>query len=432
MFRPTLLIAALLAAATPAVAADEPPASANPFAGPPLAAPTLHLKGGQWFDGKVFRPMQWYAVDGKLTARRPAHVDATVDLAGRHVIPPLAEAHNHDLQNGFYAGKMARNYMARGIFYSVQLAGLPADIATYREFFDQPGSVDVGWSEALLSASDGHPLKMILDGSAQAGEKITPESARDRFYWSIDSLADLDSKWAKIAAAKPKMIKVILIDSANYTANRRNPELFGRNGIDPALVPEFARRAHAIGARLMAHADTAADFEVAVKAGADAVAHLPGYRIAKFNKPADYRISDAVIADAATRATFVITTTAASKFAIQRYPETEAAITTNYQDNIRRLRAAGVKLAFGSDTFGGSVLDEIAMVDKLRVMPRAELLRVATSDTPQLMFPRRRVGVFAEGAEASLLALDGDPIADLEALKRIKVAVKQGELLGGR
>lgn len=426
-----MLFAALLAAAAPALA-SEPAPGANPFAGPPLAAPTLHLKGGLWFDGKAFRAMNWYAVGGKLTAKRPARVDAEINLDGRHVLPPLAEAHNHDLQNGYYAGKMARNYLARGIFYSVQLAGLPADIVNYREFFDQPGSVDVGWSEALLSASDGHPLKMILDGMAQAGEKATPEGARDRFYWSIDSLADLDAKWAKIAAAKPRMIKVIIIDSAHYAANRKNPELFGRNGIDPSLVPEIVRRAHGIGARLVAHADTAADFKVAVDSGADVVAHLPGYRIAKFNKPADYRIDDAVIAEAARRGITVITTTAASRFAIARQPETETVITANYQDNIRRLRAAGVKLALGSDTFGGSVLDEIETVDGLKVMSRAELLRVATSDTPQLMFPGRRIGEFSEGAEASLLALDGDPIADLGALKRVRVAVKQGELLGGR
>jgi hypothetical protein len=430
--RHSFLVAALLAAAIPAVAVADGAAPGNPFAGPPLAAPTLHLKGGRWFDGQTFRPMQWYAVDGRLTHRRPTRIDATIDLAGRHVIPPLAEAHAHDLQNGHYAGRMARNYMARGIFYSVQLAGLPADIAPYRDFLGQPGSVDAAFSEALLSASDGHPLKMILDGSAEMGETLTPEGARDRFYWSIDSLADLDAKWTKIAAAKPKMIKVILIDSARYAANRRNAELFGRNGIDPSLVPEIVRRAHGIGARLIAHADTAADFAVAVEAGADVVAHLPGYRIAKFNKPADYRIDDAVIAEAARRGITVITTTAASRFAIARQPETETVITANYQDNIRRLRAAGVKLALGSDTFGGSVLDEIETVDRLKVMSRPELLRVATSDTPQLMFPGRRIGEFSEGAEASLLALDGDPIADLGALRRVRVAVKQGELLGGR
>lgn len=425
------LIAALVAAATPALA-DQPLPGPDPFAGPALAAPTLHLKGGRWFDGTAFRPMDWYAVDGKLTATRPPRVDAEIDLTGRHVIPPLAEAHNHDLQNGFHAGRIARNYMARGIFYSVQLAGLPADVAPYRDFFGQPGSVDVAFSEALLSSSDGHPLRMILDGAAETGETLTPETARDRFYWSIDDRADLDAKWPKIAAARPKMIKVILIDSAHHAANRQKPELFGRNGIDPALVPEIARRAHAIGARLIAHADTGADFKAAVDGGADVVAHLPGYRIARFNTPADYRIDDATIAEAARRGVVVVTTTAASRFAIRRQPETAAAITANYRDNIGRLRAAGVRLALGSDMFGGSVLDEIATVDRLEVMPRAELLRIATGDTPQLMFPGRAIGRFAEGAEASLLALDGNPIDDLAALGRIGVAIKQGELLGGR
>ena len=44
-----------------------------------------------------------------------------------------------------------------------------------------------------------------------------------------------------------KLIEVILIDSPNYAANRKNPSLFGFKGMDPALVPDVVLRAHAIG-----------------------------------------------------------------------------------------------------------------------------------------------------------------------------------------
>ena len=62
-------------------------------------------------------------------------------------------------------------------------------------------------------------------------------------------------------------------------------------------------------------------------------------------------------------------------------------------------------------------------------MPRAELLDSLTRHTPRTMFPGRDIGRFAEGAEASLLLLDADPLQDLSALKRISLRIKQGSLL---
>lgn len=397
-----------------------------------LPAPNLHLKGGLWFDGSSFRPMEWYAVEGKLTSRRPARVDAIVDLSARHIIPPLAEAHNHDLQNAFLAGRVAPSYLASGIFYSGQMGANPEDIRPFRSFLGTPGSVDVMYVEALISASDGHPLGMALDSYKAAGMEAKPEDIRDRAYWVVDSLADLDARWDRIAKAKPALVKVMLIDSANYAANRRNPALFGRNGMDPALVPEIAKRTHAIGARLVAHAETADDFAKAVVGGADIIAHLPGYKIGKGKAAADYRLAEESIAEAAKRGVTIITTTAISRFALEKSPELAPVIRLNYVDNIRRLRAAGVKIAFGSDDVGGSVVGEIESVDSLNVVPRNELLRIATRDSARLLFPDRAIGAFVEGAEASLVALEGNPLEDLSALRRPRLAIKQGELLSRR
>ena len=292
-------------------------------------APALHFKGGRWFDGVRFVAADWYAVDGRLTHKQPARVDATVNLADRWVIPPLAEAHNHDLQNAFFAARSAPNYISRGIFYSAQLCANPEDIRSFRGFLGGLATPDTIFADACISSSDGHPLGIALASAKQAGYALRAEEVRDKGCWSVDSMAHLDARWARIATARPAIVKIILIDSANYAANRKLPELFGFNGLDPALVPEIVRRSHAIHARVAAHVDTADDFAAAVRSGVDIIAHLPGYRIAKGKTGADYRITDAAIGDAAKRKTLIITTVAAAKYDIEAHPAHAGLITTD-------------------------------------------------------------------------------------------------------
>jgi hypothetical protein len=401
-----------------------------PSLGVSSSGPTLHLKGGLWFDGTKFVAANWYVVAGRFTRKAPSRVDATVNLKSRFIIPPLAEAHNHDLQNAWNAGRNAAQYIARGIFYTTQLCAMASDSKDFRGFLGSAAAPDVLFADSCLSASDGHPLGIALNGAKQAGISMTADDLRDKHYWVVDTLADLDAKWRKIAETKPALLKVILIDSPNYAANRQMPKLYGYNGMDPMLVPDVVRRARAIGARVAAHVDTGPDFTNAVIGGVDIVGHLPGYRIAAGKTAADYRLSDAAIAEAARRGVQVITTTAASRYDIARNPEHAAAIRATYADNISRLRAAGVTLLLGSDVYDGSVLDEIENVDTLKIMSRADLLRVATMTTPQKLFPDRDVGRFAEGAEGSLVALATNPLVDLLSLRRPVLLIKRGTIIG--
>lgn len=393
------------------------------------ASPSLHFKGGEWFDGVRFAAADWYAVDGRLTSNRPTRVDVTVDLKGRHIIPPFVEAHNHDLQNAWNAGQTASAYVAKGIFYSAQLCAMPSDVANFRSFLGTSAAPDTLFADGCLSASDGHPLGIALAGAKQAGIAMTADDMRDKHYWAIDTLVDLDAKWPKIVESQPKLIKVILIDSPNYAINRKLSALFGFNGINPALVPEIVRRARIAGSRVVAHVDTAADFENAVAAGVDIIAHLPGYRIAEGKTATDYRITDKAISAAAKSQISVITTTAASRYDIARNPNHAAVIRATYADNITRLRNAGVVLLIGSDVYEGTVLDEVESLDSLNVMPRAEILRAVTMVNASQLFPGREIGKFAEGAEASFVALSGNPLTDLSKLRRPSLLVKRGSIL---
>jgi len=418
---------ALLVAATP-LSAGSSEITGKPRVAVASPKTVLALEGGRWFDGDGFVEDTWYSVDGLMTRKRPTQIDVRIDLNGRYVLPPLADAHNHNLQNAWSAATFADDYLRRGIFYSAQLAANADEIAGYRGLLGGPGRVDVLWAEATLSSSDGHPLGLALAGAKQAGMPEQPEDFIDKVFWAIDTHTDLAAKWPKIAESQPKLIKVIVVDDAHAAAQRKHPSSYGQRGMSAALLPEVVERAHAIGARVAAHVDSADDIARVVAAGVDIVAHL-NTRIPSGLSAADLRLSNETIADMKRRGTVVIPTVAVTRYYLKAHPEDRAALMAVIGDNLARLKAAGVPMLTGSDLFDGSVVDEIEAMNATKIFGAGELLRLATKTTPQAMFPERRIGIFAEGAETSLVAYDADPTHDLAVLRAPRLAIKQGEIL---
>jgi len=83
------------------------------------AAPlkTYGFEKALWFDGAGFRLGAFYFVSGTLTFDRPASVDVTIDLSGQYVVPPFAEAHNHNIEPRPGLAEAIRRYLTEGIFY---------------------------------------------------------------------------------------------------------------------------------------------------------------------------------------------------------------------------------------------------------------------------------------------------------------------------
>jgi imidazolonepropionase-like amidohydrolase len=97
--------------------------------------------------------------------------------------------------------------------------------------------------------------------------------------------------------------------------------------------------------------------------------------------------------------------------------------------NLSLLRTAKAPIAFGSDRYGNTPLDDILYLSKLGVFSNLEMLKIWTEDTPQTIFPNRRIGYFHEGYEASFLVLNGNPINNFEEIKDIQLRFKQGHLI---
>lgn len=96
-----------------------------------------------------------------------------------------------------------------------------------------------------------------------------------------------------------------------------------------------------------------------------------------------------------------------------------------------RAHARGVKMVFGTDLLGSMhrhQLQEFRIRSAFQTP--AEIIRSATVTAAELFFMSGEIGEIAEGARADLIALDGDPLADIEVLRDperyLKLVMKDG------
>lgn len=389
--------------------ATEPYKASSPLA--------LELKSARWFDGQAFQRATLYVVGGKFTRKKPKKVHRSMDLHSQFLVPPLADAHNHNLQNAWGIEHYGQRYLQDGVFYSAQLCADPVGAEAARSRQNGPDSVDSLFASACITSSDGHPLA-----------QLTPAARKDdSAVLVMDSALDAERKWAKVAERKPDLVKIILSHHERPELRAR-PELQGRLGLNLDTATAVVRLAHRDGLRVVAHVDSPADFEVAVKIGVDLIANLPGYFNPLGEDPERLLLSTEAATRAAQAKVGVITATAATSL----FPTTPAQLDklrSVQRRNLERLKAAGVPLLVGSDLFTGTAQAEIRQLAEFGVFGAAELLKMASMDTPQALYPKRHLGCFDEGCEASFILLGTDPLQDAKAITTPLLRVKQGRIL---
>jgi hypothetical protein len=422
------------------------------------AEAVIALTNGRWFDGKSFQPRTAYSVNGTLSFTEPARIDRAIDLSGTWVVPPFAEAHNHNIDGAVEARSLAaiRQYVADGVFYVKIQGNYPlTDQQRGRLPINRPGAPDVAFAQAFLTATGGHPSllheEILLPQGYYPG--ITKQDLRDKVSITIDTEDELAAKWPRILALRPDFIKTNLWYSDEFERRRNDPAFGGRKALNPRLLRLIVERAHAAGLRVSAHTVNGADFRNAVNAGVDEIVHVPAWgvfpaveqRMAQIAtnaldeagmrqitedlgrlNPRDpstlpLRPEDARLA--AERGTVVVTTMNIST----RAPAPLLPLIRAVQSaSLRTLIDSGVTVAIGSDNVGDSSVLEAEHLHSLGVFDTLALLRLWAEDTPRSIFPQRRIGFLREGYEASFLALEGNPLDDWRNIRRIKQRFKQG------
>jgi hypothetical protein len=383
------------------------------------AVPThgVAYRGGLWFDGSGFKPMTMYVVDGVFRTRAPTQVDSTVDLAGGHVVPPFADAHQHFIDPRI--DQTIRAHLAAGIFYVKDHGNAPLFRRLIDPALNKPTSVDFISANQGWTAPHGHPVEVIKRGAAMGPPlaDMIRDSLDPGLVNQVASVADIDRRWTYFLGGKPEFVKVFLFRSDD-SALRANPAAEGRFGINPALVPEIVKRAKAAGLEVSAHVFTAADFRNAVNGGVQLIAHMPGGR----GPDSIFLLTEADAKAARQRGVSVITTVVQHEDSALL----ERLLKTQYAHNINLLRRHGVPLLIGSDLMGGTAALEIDALARSGLFTNLELLRMWSVTTPRAIFPKRSIGELRDGYEASFLVLRADPLADIAATRAIALRVKKG------
>jgi imidazolonepropionase-like amidohydrolase len=240
----------------------------------------------------------------------------------------------------------------------------------------------------------------------------TSDSVADRAFVAVADRRQLDQKWRAIVSGNPMFIKIYLEHSEAFSSRHNDPARRGAFGINPQLLPEIMRRARASNLPVSAHVTSVADYRLALQHGVTEIMHLPLERLSA----ADAR-------ETARRKVTVVTTTMGHR----ALPNAE--IDETYRHNLRLLYNAGALLVLGTDNVDLTVIDEMMNVRRLQVMSDTALLRMAVMNTPRAIFPMRAIGALRPAAEASFIALEGNPLIDFTNVRHIRLRVKNGNIV---
>lgn len=398
---------------------------------------TFQFINGKWFDGKGFKSKTLYSVNGFFSTKKPTKIDEIIDLKDGFVIPPFADAHCHHFDAAYNVVQQIGMYFKEGVFYAKVQTNVRSGALRIKDKVNKSGSIDVSYAHGALTHTYGHGIEIyealalgLYNENYNANiAKIAASRIRENdAYYIIDNAEDIEKKWQKILAGKPDFIKIYLLTSEEFTEKRdKIPNIpLGSIGLDPKLVPLIVEKAHQARLRVSAHVDTLFDYQVALNAGVDEMAHIPGYFVALDQPLEKILLTEKEAKESAKRKIWVVP---APIF----YGQIDSAVRNKtdvgLKQNLNLLKKHKVNIAFGSDRYGSTPIDDVIYLQKLGVFSNLELLKIWTEQTPLTIFPNRKIGKLKENFEASFIVLDENPLLNFEAVKEINFRFKQGEII---
>lgn len=189
-----------------------------------------------------------------------------------------------------------------------------------------------------------------------------------------------------------------------------------------------ADTAHQFGKKIAIHSYGPDGARDAVRAGADSIEHATG-------------MDDATIQEMAKRGTFYVPTIDHNRYYVDNgdkigyapgYKERLEAYIARNLETTRRAFKAGVKVVMGSDavyTMYGENTRELGWFIKVGMTPE-QALQTATGNAAALLGKEKELGAVAPGYLADLMAVEGDPLADINVtLNNVKWVMKGGEVV---
>ncbi len=387
--------------------------------------PTV-LKAGWLYDGtsSALTADARVVIDGETILAAGSGLEApagavVVDLGGATLLPGLVDTHVH---LAFDASADPVGSLARRdddeVVEAMTRAGrtaLRAGVTTVRDLGDR------GYLSLGLRGSPGLPTIVA------AGPPITTPAGHCHYLGSrAEPTATAVRAAVREHAERGVDVIKIMASGGNLTPGTRQDL--------PQFPPDVLRaavdEAHRLGLVVTAHAHAASAIAEAVAAGVDGLEHVTFWTLDGVDA------SQEVIDLIAARRTVVGLTVGLVPVPGVEPPAAVVSRMPGIMANCRRLHEAGSVMAAGTDAGIApvkphDVLPTVpAMLRELGFGP-AEALATITSAAARVCGLGDRTGHIAPGYDADILAVDGDPIADPQALQRVRAVYARGTAVPG-
>jgi len=406
------------------------------------AAHTVVVRARTLIDGTSAQPRanQEILIQGdRITAvyaagtRPPPPGAQVLDLGNSTVLPGLIDCHTHIFLQGEVpaAGgydvqllKFPASYRAARAVVAARRA-LEQGFTTIRDVETEgAGYGDLGIKQAInegyipgprmfvvtraISTTGGYPLEGYApEITVPKGAQLIdgPVEARKAAREQLDHGAD----WIKV-----------------YMTHRSWLDEQGALVSQPTLTLEeiqaIVDEAHGWRKKVACHAYNGIGLQRALDGGCDSIEH-------------GLELTDAQVAQMVKQGTWLVPT-----LAVYYYDPEPADTPSGQRDrkrvavhgpSFRKALRGGVKIAFGTDVGGFPWSDPIAAEFARMVefgMTPMQAIHAATSRAAELLGERGQLGVIAPGAYADVIAVSGDPLADVGVLKNVSFVMKNGSV----
>ena len=399
------------------------------------AAKTVVIHAGRLLDVKTGKTLsnQTIAIQGDKIASvgSDAQVSAgaqVIDLSNATLLPGLIDAHTHITYTPNFGYSRLGVSAPRRALNGARNARvtLDAGFTTIRNV-GATDFTDVALRDAI-NAGDVPGPRMLVSGPAlsitggHCDENLLPFEWHAQSEGAADGIEAVQHKTREIIKYGADLIKIcatggVLSHGDNPQASQYTLEEM------KAIVTD----AHRLGRKVAAHAHGAEGIRWASEAGVDSIEH------------GSY-IDDAAIATMKKNGTYLVPTLYLADWFLENAEKigTPAELIAKGREvmpaarkNVARAFAAGVKVGFGTDAAvypHGLNAHEFAVMVKLGLTP-LQAIQAATVNDADLLGWSDKVGTIEPGKWADVVAVDGDPLADVTTLERVKFVMKGGEVV---